>query len=148
MSSALNLSGFAGLGQSREAAPAAAGTTARAPREEAKFWLNFGYPKKIAGVDGAEDTVTFVSLARGIPLDQIEDYDLSKVQRSTMATLRRDQNRFRAMLMAEGEKLEPGESKIISFDETTSLGVELRRRGEGAAPIEEDADAPLPFSFR
>jgi hypothetical protein len=144
----LNLTGFAGLAAARkgEAAPANtnAGTTG-GKREEAKIWLNFGYPKIIKG---EPDTETFVSLARGIPLDQIEKFDMSKQTRSSMATLRRDQNRFLDMLMAEADKLEPGTSVVLCFDEHTNLGIEMRRRGEGAAPIEEEADAPLPFSFR
>lgn len=147
--SGLNLANFAALSARNSAPAAAAGATATTkPREEAKIWLNFGYPKLIPGVDGGEDTETFVSLARGIPLDQVEKFDMTKQNRATMATLRRDQNRFLDMLMAEADKLQPGEAKIICFDETTSLGIEMRRRGEGAAPIEEADDAPLPFSFR
>jgi len=144
----LNLAGFARAGQKNtETAPASNGATGN-KREEAKIWLNFGYPKMIPGTDGGEDTETFVSLARGIPLDQVEKFDMTKQNRSTMATLRRDQNRFLDMLMAEADKLQPGEAKIICLDETTNLGIEMRRRGEGAAPIEEAEDAPLPFAFR
>ena len=142
----LNLSGFANL--SNRSAAAESAPAGRQQREEAKIWLNFGYPKVIPGVDGAEDTETFVSLARGIPLDQIEKFDMTKQNRATMATLRRDQNNFLDALMAKAEELQPGEAKIICFDEVSGLGIEMRRRGEGAAPIEEAADAPLPFSFR
>jgi len=120
--------------------------TERKPREEAKFWLNFGYIKNFKNEQG-EDDQTFVTLARGIPVDQVEAFDLGKIRNTNMATLRRDQNKFLAAIMTEAEALEPGQSKIISFDNERNLGVELRRVGNAAEPIAEEDDAPLPFSF-
>lgn len=142
----LNLSQFAGL--NREAAPAStasAGTTAQ-KRPEAQFWLNFGYVKTYADEQGVEQQ-TFVS-RHGIPLDHIEDFDLSRIRNANMATMRRDQNAFHGMVMAEAHTLEPGQAIMLCYDETTNLGVELRRVGAAAAPIEEDANAPKQFSFR
>ena len=147
MSTGLNLAGFANLSQ-RSRNANAVDAPAAGKREEAKIWLNFGYAKTIPGVDGAEPTQTFVSLARGIPLDQVEKFDLTKQTRSTMATLRRDQNNFLDALMARAAEIKPGESSIICFDEVSGLGIEMRVRGEGAAPIEEEEGAPAPFSFR
>lgn len=138
----LNLSGFAGLGQQQTQAP----STERKQREDAKLWLNFGFVKHFKNEQGEDDQV-FVTIARGIPVDQIEDFDLSKIRNSSMATLRRDQNRFRQAILAEGEKLAPSESKFLCFDDSANLGVELRRVGEAAAPA-DDGDEPLGFSFR
>lgn len=141
----LNLASFAT--QNREAAaPVAGANGSRAPREDAKLWLNFGFIKHFTNEQGEADQ-TFVTIARGIPVDQIEDWDLSKIRNSNMATLRRDQNRFRAAIMGEAEKLAPGESKMICFDDSANLGVELRRVGEAAQPV-DDGNEPLGFTFR
>lgn len=145
--STLNLADFAR--SNREPAPAATGATAAPKREEAKIWLNFGYIKNFKNEQGEDDQV-FVTIARGIPVDQIEPFDLtgSRAPRNAnMATLRRDQNKFLAAILGEAEKLEPGQSKIVAFDNDRNLGVELRRVGNAAVPHEEDDNAPLPFSF-
>lgn len=140
----LDLSQFAR--SNREATNTNDSTSNRKSREEAKFWLNFGYIKAFKNEQGEDDQV-FVTLARGIAVDQIDQFDLDRVRNSNMATLRRDQNRFLDAIMAEANKLEPGTSKFLCFDEKHNLGVELRRVGEAAKPHEEDTDAPLPFSF-
>lgn len=138
----LNLADFAR--QNREPAPASSTTAPK--REEAKIWLNFGYIKSFTNEQGEADQV-FVTIARGIPVDQIEPFDLGRIRNANMATLRRDQNKFLAAITAEADKLNPGESKIIAFDNDRNLGVELRRVGEAATPHEEDDNAPLPFTF-
>lgn len=144
---ALNLSDFANA--NRQPAPAQGGRRRKADGteyEEAKIWINFGYIKRFKNEQDEDDQV-FVTIARGIPVDQIEPFDLDRIRNSNMATLRRDQNRFLAAIMGEADKLEPGQSKIIAFDNDRNLGIELRRVGDAAPPHEEDASAPLPFSF-
>lgn len=141
----LNLASFASANRGPEVDNRRPETT-RAPREDAKLWLNFGFIKHFTNEQGEADQ-TFVTIARGIPVDQIEDWDLSKIRNSNMATLRRDQNRFRAAIMGEAEKLAPGESKMICFDDGANLGVELRRVGEAAQPV-DDGNEPLGFTFR
>lgn len=145
----LDLSQFAGLNRNGPAAQAqgnATGTGNRPNRKNAKFWINPGYPKTITNDAGEEETI-WVSLGLGVPLDQIEEYDLDRVKTTGMATLRSRQNKLRAKLLARAEKLEPGQSVIISFDPATKLGMELRRVAEAATPIEdedEDDDFNLP----
>lgn len=119
---------------------------ARKPREEAQFWLNFGYIKNYRDENG-DEAQTFVS-RHGIPLDFISDFDLSRIRNANMATLRRDQNKFHGSVMDRARALAPGESVLICYDEQANLGVELRRAGEAAAPIEEDDNAAPAFSFR
>ena len=142
--STLNLADFTRSNREPAQNTTQSGTTQK--REDAKIWLNFGYIKSFKNEQGEADQV-FVTIARGIPADQIEPFDLGKIRNANMATLRRDQNRFLAAIMAEADKLEPGQSKIIAFDNDRNLGVELRRVGDAAAPHEEDDNAPLPFSF-
>ena len=144
----LNLAQFAGV--NREAAPVSGGQdSARQQRPEAKYWLNFGYIKTFKDEQGNDDQ-TFVS-RHGIPLDYIEDFDLEgprAPKNRNMATLRRDQNKFHHGVMAQAHSLKPGESMMLCYDEVTNTGVELRMVGEAAAPIEEDTNAPVQFSFR
>ena len=141
----LNLADFARANR-EPAQGSAAFSNSGQKREEAKIWLNFGYIKSFNNEQGEADQV-FVTIARGIPVDQIEPFDLDRIRNANMATLRRDQNKFLAAITAEADKLEPGQSKIIAFDNDRNLGVELRRVGEAAAPHKEDENAPLPFSF-
>lgn len=146
MSGSIHLSDFAGFA-ARQQEEASANTQGKKPREEAKLWLNIGYFKTYKDEDG-HDQETFVTLKSGIPLDQVGTFDMAKVKKSGMATLRRDQNRFLEMLLARAESVPPGEGQIVVMDETTGIGIELRRVGEAAAPVDEEDDAPVGFSFR
>lgn len=130
----LNLAGFAGL--SSRAASSTAPEAAR--QDDAEFWMNIGYPVELpSNVEGEEPTITFVSLARGIPLDQIKPFEVSKQRSSNMAALREAQNELHAAIMAEATKLEPGDSVILFGDENVGLCVQIKRvRGEVEAPAE------------
>jgi hypothetical protein len=99
--------------------------------EPAEFWMNIGYPARLPDEDG-EMTTTFVSLARGIPIDQLKPYDVTKERTENMAILRDAQNDLAANLLAAAQTLEPGESRIILGDESVGLFIELKRR---KAPI-------------
>ena len=66
----LNLSAFAGLGNRT-----ASGSNQENKQEDAEFWLNIGYETIVVN-DGIEEPI-FVSLARGIPLDQIKPFTAS-----------------------------------------------------------------------
>ena len=134
----LNLAQFAGL--NREAAPVsgaqASGNGQRADRPQAEYWLNFGYPKSYVDADGNEQ-VSWVSLGLGIPLDQVNEFDITdrKVAPTPdMATLRQRQNKFRDGLLAKAKTLAPGEAVIVSFDKERNTGMELRRRAGASAP--------------
>ena len=146
--STLNLSQFAGLNREGNAAPASTAGAGTSKRDlpPAQFWLNFGYIKTYTDEQSVEQQ-TFVS-RHGIPLDHIEDFDLSRIRNANMATMRRDQNTFHHMVMEQAHSLQPGEAIMLCYDESTNLGTELRRVGAAAAPIEEDANAPKQFSFR
>lgn len=132
----LNLSQFAGV--SREAAPVSGAQSSgqRADRPQAEFWLNFGYPKPYVDADGNEQ-ISWVSLGLGIPLDQVNEFDITdrKVAPTPdMATLRQRQNKFRDGLLAKAKTLAPGEAVIVSFDSERNTGMELRRRAGASAP--------------
>ncbi len=117
--------------------------------EQADFWLNIGYATTVTNKDEKGknvDEVVFVSLARGIPLDQIKAFDIGKARTTNMAALREAQNDLHDMFMAEAGKLEPGESKIIIQDDATGLGVELKRvKGAVEAPKENALKREIKF---
>ena len=134
----LNLSAFAGLGNRT-----ASGTTEN-KQEDAEFWLNIGYPTTVVN-DGEEEQI-FVSLARGIPLDQIKPFDVSKARTPNMAALRDAQNKLHESFMQTAVQLEPGASAIIIVDETIGLAVQLKRvRGAMETPQENTLAKPIAF---
>lgn len=140
----LNLSGFAGLGRnlSQDNGPANGQTR---QREDAKFWLNIGYQASVTNEQQEEEPV-FVSLARGIPIDQIELFDVTKQRTPNMAVLRQAQNDLHGMFMTEANKLEPGQSKLLIIDETTGLAVELKRvKGPQEIPTENALSRQIKF---
>lgn len=142
-SGTLNLGAFAGLGsrnlsRSEERVP---GT--RDKRPPAEFWLNIGYPVALKDEDGNE-SITFVSLGLGIPLDQIEPFEVRKAGSSNMAALREAQNELHEAIMTEAQKLAPGDSVILFGDVNVGLCVQIKRvRGEVEAPAEN----PLKRTF-
>lgn len=121
--------------------------TGAVDRPKAEYWLNIGYMSSAPGEDGEPDRDVFISLSTGIPLDQAEIYDVAKARSSNMAALRQAQNELHEGFMSRAKALEPGESAIISYDETTGLSMEIKRvRGEQAIPVENTLKRS--FSFR
>lgn len=99
-------------------------------RAKAQFWLNVGYVSDVKDEDG---TYRFVSLAQGIPLDNIESLPTNSRNQS-FAMFRQAQNELRDDLLTEAKQLKPGEDMI--FDAGPSgLTFQLRRvQDEQAAP--------------
>lgn len=137
----LNLASFTGLAQRT----ATGNANESAKQEDAEFWVNIGYPVQLpSNVEGEEPSMTFVSLARGIPLDHIKPFEVSKQRSSNMAALREAQNDIHDAFMAEARKLAPGDSVILFGDENVGLCVQIKRvRGEVEAPAEN----PLKRTF-
>ena len=134
----LNLSAFAGLGKTNN------NNNAENKLEEAEFWLNIGYETTVVN-DGEEEKI-FVSLARGIPLDQIKPFDVSKARTNNMAALRDAQNQLHATFMNVATQLEPGASAIVIMDDTIGLAVQLKRVRAGVeTPIENALAKPIEF---
>ena len=113
-------------------------------RPKAQLWLNIGYVSD--AIDPETGERRFVAMPTGIPLDTQERLD-TKMRNREFAAFQAARNDVLDQCIAVGEKLEPGQSKIIAFDNDRNLGVELRRVGNAATPHEEDDNAPLPFSF-
>ena len=106
---------------------------AQQDRPEAEYWINLGYSVDTQNDDGDTSTM-FVSLATGIPLDTMSDFDLSRINSPTMRNLRQAQNDLKDQLLQAAATLEPGGSIIIMTDDNTGLQVELRRRKGAQAP--------------
>lgn len=113
----------------QDAAPA---TAAAAPKKEsAKIWLNFGYNRPVADAAGNQSTV-FVSLPFGIPVDTQDMKDLKGS--GNMLQLRKWQNELLEEVVRIGNDLEPGAEKILAFDGTNGLAIQIRRvKGEVTA---------------
>lgn len=99
---------------------------------KADFWLNVGY-------ETGDEKYPFVSLAQGIALDKIADKAMSN--NPEYSQLCQAQNALRDELIAEGSKLAPGETAVISHPDMP-LAIQIRRvNPEGAtAP---SGDNPL-----
>lgn len=134
----LNLADFARLGSNNNS------NTTADKQEDAEFWLNIGYETTVIN-DGEEEKI-FVSLARGIPLDQIKAFDVSKSRTANMAQLRDAQNQLHAAFMEQAKQLEPGGSAIIINDETIGLQVQLKRvRGAMETPQQNTLAKQISF---
>lgn len=116
----LNLASFSGFNRDNNGGPAA-------QQENAEFWLNIGYEVTVQNADSGADEIIFISLARGIPLDSIKPFDVSKAKTANMASLRDAQNKLHDMFMAEANKLAPGEAKMLIIDEAIGLGCQIKR---------------------
>ena len=103
-------------------------------RAKAQFWLNVGYVSEVKDEDG---TYRFVSLAQGIPLDNIEALPTNS-RNQGFAQFRQAQNELRDDLLAEAKKLKPGEDVIFDGG-PNGLSIQLRRvQDEQAAPTGEN----------
>ena len=128
-----------------------AGTSNNANEERARaqFWINLGYVRQGKDEQG-NDTQYFVALAGlggkdgrstlgGIALDSMADFPLTGS--ANMQSLRKQQNELRAMFLEAGEKLAPGESRIVSADPNTGLAIELRRVAEAVNAEDVETEA-------
>ena len=103
-------------------------------RAKAQFWLNVGYVSKVKDEDG---TYRFVSLAQGIPLDNVETLATNSSNQN-FAYFRQAQNELRDDLLAEAKQLKPGEDMILEAG-PSGLTFQIRRvRDEQAAPTGEN----------
>lgn len=113
---------------------AAAAPSSGEDRAKAQFWLNVGYVSDVKDEDG---TYRFVSLAQGIPLDNIESLPTNS-RNQNFAHFRQAQNELRDDLMEEARKLKPGEDVIFEGG-PSGLTFQLRRvQDEQAAPTGEN----------
>lgn len=98
------------------------GKAAQSDRAPSQYWANIGYVAVAQDQDGEEHEI-FVSLNRGIALDDVERMDESS---SNLEYAARSQasNGLLDDLLEAAKKLEPGESKIISSGD---LSIQLRR---------------------
>lgn len=123
--------------QSNTARVFGARSAAAAPtddRAKAQFWLNVGYVSKVKDEDG---TYRFVSLAQGIPLDNIETLATNSSNQN-FAYFRQAQNELRDDLLAEAKQLKPGEDMIFTAG-PSGLTLQIRRvRDEQAVPTGEN----------
>lgn len=102
-------------------------------RPKAQLWLNFGYLSDVMDEETGEQR--FVSLPTGIPLDTQEHLATNSRNRD-YAAFQSARNDVLDQLVTFGQKLEPGESKIICMDESTGLSVQIRRVNAEAEAIE------------
>lgn len=131
--SGLSFSQFADLnkGDNNNQQGASSSSTTREPLPEAEFWMNVGYYSSTP-TDEDPDHQTFVSVARGTPLDQIKPFDVSKERTDNMATLRAAQNALLERLLAAGEQLAPGDER------TVNLTVQIKRKKAPAQAASND----------
>lgn len=102
---------------SRNTAPAA-----KAELEKAQFWINIGYVSDVKDDDG---THRFVSLAKGIPLDSLEDLPVNS-RNEGYAYFQQARNDLRKDLLEECRKLAPGEDFIFDA-EPGQITIQMRR---------------------
>jgi hypothetical protein len=135
---------FARFGNIFGSADQAPSTGASAPKKaQAQIWLNFGYNRPVTGANGETSTV-FVSLPFGIPVDTQDMKDLKGS--SNMLQLRKWQNELLEEVVRIGEALEPGDEKILSYDATNGLAIQIRRvRAEVSA---DQVDSGERFTLR
>jgi hypothetical protein len=118
---------------------AANGEPAKTDKPKTKFWLDVGYQQN-------DEKYPFVSLLNGIPLDTMADAD-TKVNNREFAALRKRMNVLRDTLLARAERLEPGETVIISNGDG-GLDIRLRHHAEREEFVADEGEsfAP-PISF-
>lgn len=121
-----------GASAARAAASTSGNNNSHSDQVPAKYWMNTGYTSEVTNDEGQPESV-FVSLRQGVPLDNIESFDLTKIRNPKMASLRAAQNDLHDQLMEVAEGLAPGEAKTINIE------VEIRRVNEAVeAPAAKD----------
>lgn len=98
-------------------------------RPKSKFWINIGYDSGV--LDENTGNNKFVSLPAGIPLDGQERQSTNS-RNSEFAALQSARNNLLDQIMAEAEKLKPGEERLLN------LQIQLRRVNDEAEEVPAD----------
>ena len=114
---------------------------AASDRPKTQYWLNIGY-------ETGDPTYPFVSLPVGIPLDGQERIKANGSNRQ-YAAFCAARNHMLDQLVAEAEKLEPGQDVIIGI-EGSPFQMQLRRISEDReeASVGDDNPFARDFGFR
>lgn len=111
--------------------------TAAAPKKDerpkSQFWLNIGYETDVVDDNGEN---RFVSLATGIPLDNMERLQTNSRNRE-FAAFQAARNDLYDQIMDVAKSLEAGESKIIATADN-GLAIQIRRINEESVEIPAD----------
>lgn len=105
-------------------------TVAQEDQVPAEFWINVGYVSK-----NAEGEDIFISLPFGIPLDTMRKMEPRGQNLDWIARVNASNNLLDTLILA-GQKMEPGETKIIGEGQ---LVIQLRRT-KGPAEVAEDVN--------
>ena len=81
-------------------------------RPQAKVWLNIGY--ELDDTQRGDDGYDFVSLASGIPLDQLDDLP-TRSKNATYKAFQEARNDLRDQLLALAAEMQPGQSRIVNL---------------------------------
>ena len=109
--------------------PRTTGARGNGNMPKAQYWLNVGYVVEGVNEDGSD---RFVSLPLGIPLDNMEDLPTNS-RNEDYAQFQAARNDLKAQLIAEAEKLAPGEDIVIGV--AGGLSIQIRR-------VSEEREAP------
>lgn len=99
-------------------------------RPKSQFWLNIGYETDVVDDNGEN---RFVSLATGIPLDNMERLQTNSRNRE-FAAFQAARNDLYDQIMDVAKSLEAGESKIIATADN-GLAIQIRRINEESVEI-------------
>lgn len=102
-------------------------------RPKSQFWLNIGYETDVVDDNGEN---RFVSLATGIPLDNMERLQTNSRNRE-FAAFQAARNDLYDQIMDVAKSLEAGESKVIATADN-GLSIQIRRINEESVEIPAD----------
>lgn len=102
-------------------------------RPKSQFWLNIGYETDVVDDNGEN---RFVSLATGIPLDNMERLQTNNRNRE-FAAFQAARNDLYDQIMDVAKSLEAGESKVIATADN-GLAIQIRRINEESVEIPAD----------
>ena len=102
-------------------------------RPKSQFWLNIGYETDVVDDNGEN---RFVSLATGIPLDNMERLQTNSRNRE-FAAFQAARNDLYDQIMDVAKSLEAGQSKIIATADN-GLAIQIRRINEESVEVPVD----------
>lgn len=102
-------------------------------RPKSQFWLNIGYETDVVDDNGEN---RFVSLATGIPLDNMERLQTNSRNRE-FAAFQAARNDLYDQIMDVAKSLKAGESKVIATADN-GLSIQIRRINEESVEIPAD----------
>lgn len=106
---------------------------AKDERPKSQFWLNIGYETDVVDDNGEN---RFVSLATGIPLDNMERLATNS-RNKEFAAFQSARNDLYDQIMVVAKSLSAGEAKIIGVTDS-GLAIQIRRINNEAAEIPVD----------